>query len=204
MKNFKNIKKLLILFMFLSSCGFLNKNAELEKETVEAPPVVYINNTDIVIYEPPSSEEEKKCLQEELILEIEQELYEEAIKGVWVTKNQVINFAAQHPRIIASNFLHIKTVQLHSIEGDDLSFIKWLKVEHDEELLVWSDAVYNEAEPHRSFLRYDGSKNIRNIINEQSDYKFQVNLDATVRGKSPKEDTVLKLKLYLSSFYNCQ
>lgn len=198
--------KVILLALFLTSCGFVKTNGDTDGDTVEAPPIVVSpDDPTKVLYNPNVvNTEPEECRHSTIVLITEQTAYEQVLKNVWYTKKKQITQSYEYPEILDADHLHIERATLKSISGDNLSFIDWLRGAVQRENVVWSDNVYDDRNPRESELKYDGSRDIRQLVRPIGDTEVVFEFNGEARGKSPREDTDLQMSLYLSAFYNCE
>lgn len=208
------MKKLLILSMLLTSCGFFKTRAPIDNDPAPPPPVVPSEEDPTRVLYNPNYEEERvvdvlsgdneTCKYREIILISSEKALEQAIKDVWYTKKRTIEQTYPFSELVGSDHLHITHVTLESTSGDNLFFINWLTSRISGEDVVWSHSVYDPNSPRKSELEFDGSRDIRLDLEQVSDTMVSLKFEGEARGKSPRQDTTIELQLHLSSFYDCR
>lgn len=207
------MKKLIVLCVLLSSCGFFKTNSQIDEETTAAPPVVQSEKDPTkVLYNPHVEEGEEiieddsgteTCDYEEIILVEPRTVRKAALAGVWYTKKDTFVQSYDFEEFIRSEHMHIKGATLKSVSGENLNFVRWMKSNIANTPAVWSDDVYDPNSPRISELNFNGAYDFATALRPKDDTVF-VEFEGEARGKSPKKETELELHLLLASFYNCR
>lgn len=206
------MKKIILLCLLISSCGFFKTNPNVDAEQKEAPPVVRSEKDPTkVLYNPDTSqppvennEDTEVCEYKEFTFIQEQIIYPSLVKDTWLTKSETITEHYDYQEFKEADYLHINRATLESIEGENLNFISWFKAEIASHPVIWSEDVYDPSKPRFSELNFDGSYDFAKALRPNSHGELVLEFVGIVRGKSPMKTTTLEMSLHLSSFYNCR